>query len=307
NAGELWTGRITIIYFFQNVKMLSLFLSVCLVLKRPKSFYIGLFVANFLIYFPSLTIYFRRRAFLEFFFALALAFFFVRNKTFPRFIVVSGVLVASIGVFAIGSLRSVAYDKDLNRYTMPSFSELTEIDFMAYAPFISDVPSPEVRTGTVLVEVSNSETELSYGRQSWNRLVFQFIPAQIFGAAFKRSLSFEGVSPERLINKGGYQTGLGSTNTGIAEAFMEFSYLGCLFFGLFGWLMGLAWRYMSAGFVMGGAFYIIGIIPLTISPTAYPIYPVAYAAPQFALLFVVIFGYNLFRRKATEPVPYYGT
>ena len=291
--GELWTGRITIIYFFQNVKMLSFFLSLCLLLKQPKKLYIGLVLAHIAIYFPNIFIYFRRRAFFECFYVIALAFFFVRNKTFSRVVVMSGVFVASVGVFAIGSLRDVAYDRTTNQYHIPSMTELEQIDFRSSVPFLSDVPSSEVKSGSILVRAADSQSELSFGRQSWNRLVFQFVPAQIVGSGFKSSLFFDNISPEILIMNEGYEIHLGSTNTGIAEAFMEFSYAGCLVFAFFSWLLGVAWRYMRAGFVMGGALYIIGSIPFILSVTAYTIYTVAYAIPQLTLLFLPLFFYKI--------------
>lgn len=301
---ELWTGRITIIYFFHNVKMLSFFLSVCLLLKQPKKLYIVLALANAAIYFPGIFIYFRRRAFFECFFVIALAFFFVRNKTFSRIVVMAGVFIASIGVFAVGNLRDASYDKATNQYRLPSLSDLEQVDFTNSLPFISDVPSSEVRSGTILVSAADARSELSLGRQSWNRLVFQFVPAQFLGAQFKSSLLFENISPEYLIIDAGYNIHLGSTNTGIAEAFMEFSYMGCLIFAVFSWLLGIAWRYMSAGFIMGGALYVIGIIPFTLSVTAYPIYTVAYAAPQLFMFFLALFTYK-FVLRANRPTPSY--
>lgn len=283
-ANATWTGRITIYYFFQNIKMVSLFLSACLVMKRRSLAYIILIALNGALYFPGIFIFFRRRAIFEAFFTVSLAAFYVRQIRIPKMIVISGILVATIGVFAIGGLRGVAYDKQTQSWSVPTVAEINQIDFLSTAPFFGNVSSSEVRNGVTLVAAVESGGNLTLGRASWNRLVFQFVPAQFLGADFKSSLMFEGSKASDVLLRSGYSASLGSTITGIAEAYMEFSYLGSLVFFIFSWILGIAWRYMSIGMITGAVFYVIGLIPLAISPTAYLVYFVALAAPQVFLL-----------------------
>lgn len=287
-TNSMWTGRITIYYFFQNIKFVSLFLSLCLLFKRVRAFYIGLVVVNLALYFPFIFVHFRRRAIFEACFAVALAIYYVRDFKLPRVFVISSIIIASIGVFAIGELRSLSYDQTTQTWSVPSMDEIRNVDFLATAPLVGNVPSPEVLNAVTLMSAMDSGGELTLGRVSWNRLVFQFVPAQFLGAEFKNSLMFEDVSVDIVLNNNGFRRSRGSTITGFAEAYMEFSYLGCFIFFIYAWILGIAWRNLRGGGVFGALTYAICAIPFVITPTAYAAYFIALGFPQILFLILAI-------------------
>ena len=77
-------------------------------------------------------------------------------------------------------------------------------------------------------------------------MVFNFVPAQLFGSEFKSSLEIPLNERQFSVD---YESDwvLGSTNTGMADAFASFWYFGALKFFVIAYLLGRIYRAAAAG------------------------------------------------------------
>src|SRR5207253_7336156 len=78
-----------------------------------------------------------------------------------------------------------------------------------------------------LIDHANKWGDFTYGKQSWDAIVFQWVPAQIVGQQFKRSLMFEnGRNYEQIGAEYGFSWIVGTTMTGFAFCYQEFGVFG---------------------------------------------------------------------------------
>lgn len=261
-TGKLWSGRITIMYFFSNLKIIGLFLSAYLFLRKPTPIAIALLGANVLIYVPVLLIAFRRRAFLEVATCGLLAFWFARRAIVPRLAVIAAMPLGMLVVFAVGRLRHITLS-DGGRYI--TFSDLMSIDWLSYNPIAGGDTAPEMFNAFTIVSRFGF-SDYTLGAMSWDRIVFQWVPAQIVGRDLKDALSFQALDLRELIDR------IGSTPTAMGEAWMEFGPLGVMFFFATAAVMGWWWIRANSGDSVAMLLYAAGLAPAVLMPTAYAIY-----------------------------------
>lgn len=280
-----WTGSITILHFFSNLKFASLFLSVLgFLLYRGKFFGFLLFV-NVLIYFPLIFVYFRRRAVIEFMFAVAAAAWFSRGVLAPRLILVIAISVGTIATFAIGPLRAASTNID-GTQSLPTFERLGEIDFREYNPLTNPDLSPEIQNGVSLIALRDERGFSTNGTATWNRLIFQYVPGQIVGQGIKQSLMFNNDLDNELKYGLGYFTRNGTTLTGVGEAYVEFGYLGGLFYLMYGLVTGFLFARSQASPGYNQFFFAAFSVYGALSLTSY----VGYGFVMMPLFVIAIFG-----------------
>ena len=128
------------------------------------------------------------------------------------------------------------------------------------------------------------------GADSWNRFVFQWLPGQLVGRDLKSALMLDvDFVNQALYNSGAVQR-LGATNSAFGDAYMEFGFLGCIFFYLTAFLVGTWWEKARRGDTRSRIYYASGVAPATLMLTAYPSYFF-----NFTLLYllVVMFGLRM--------------
>jgi hypothetical protein len=96
----------------------------------------------------------------------------------------------------------------------------------------------EVFNAAKFMEAKAKANHYTLGLHFWNQLVFGYVPAQILGRQFKESLQFS--LPDDA-ESAGFEKSRGTCESGIAEAFMAFSYFGCLLFFVLGAFMRWLW------------------------------------------------------------------
>jgi hypothetical protein len=109
--------------------------------------------------------------------------------------------------------------------------------------------------------------QYGYGTGYWNNLVFRFVPAQLLGRNLKDALQIK-LAKYDLKNIYNYSIHTGTTPTGIGDAFVQFDYLGCVFFFLLACLFKLLW--VSAIYrnsIVSQIFYVSLVAPALISIT----------------------------------------
>lgn len=272
-ASATWSGPIVIFYFISNLKIVALSLSGILFFRKRNSMSVLLLAVNIMFYFPAIFVFFRRRAVAEFAIAIALALWFGRGRLMPRNVVVAVLVVGSFFVFAVGQLRDLAKGQD-GQWRTPTLEQLTDIGFADATPLRDERQAIELRNALSLVEVSSRSGYHTFGLKTWNRLVFQYVPATLVGASLKRGLmvDVDSTLEQMMYYQLGYVRGFGSTSTGIAEAYVEFWYFGCVFFYLISVIMGRYWSLANRGDVWSQGLYAAGVVPAVITVTAYASY-----------------------------------
>jgi len=265
-ANGNWTGSSTILYFFSNLKAVALCLSFLYFLRFRNATSIALLAVNCLLYMPVVLIYFRRRGMMEFALTLGLTFWFERRKVIPRAVVITALFLSTFVVFGIGMLRALTPDGSL-----PSLHELMSADLVSVSPFQTSKTSPEVSNAANLIYYSAAGLDFSYGGDTWNNFVFQFVPGQFIGFETKQSLMYSPSAAEFLQSLG-YDARNGTTLTGAADAFREFGPFGVVFFLLIGRILGNYWAQASAGSKKYQIRYVLALVPALLSITAYASY-----------------------------------
>lgn len=265
-----WSGPLTIMYFLFNVKVISLFLSMYLAMRYKSTASYVLLAANVALYIPLILIYFRRRAMVEMFTCFTLAVWFARRMIIPRAIIICGIPIAALVIFGVGALRDIA--SETGEWTMPSLGEVMAIDFWSLTPFATDHATPELTNALYLVRLADQWDFHTYGAGSWNRLIFQYIPAQVVGPDLKNWLMFDLGVAEHLYNQFYYEGRTGATSTAMGDAYLEFGFLGVVFFVGTAYIMGRWWVRANRGDVWAATLYACGLAPALIMPTAYAFY-----------------------------------
>ena len=89
------------------------------------------------------------------------------------------------------------------------------------------------------VQAATYTATYGYGTGYWDALVFRYVPGQLVGFDLKNSLQFKwGDNGWESI---GYSFPTGTTYTAIGDTFQQFSYFGCLYFWLQGYLFKNLW------------------------------------------------------------------
>jgi hypothetical protein len=99
----------------------------------------------------------------------------------------------------------------------------------------------ELRNAAMMIDVTDLSDHLGYGRGFWNDIVFQYVPGQILGNDFKKSLQFQLSTQSDIVNHFGQSLSSGSTATGLGDSYVEFGFLGCLVFAAIAYLFKYLW------------------------------------------------------------------
>jgi hypothetical protein len=254
-----WSGPLTIIAFFLNLSATSLYLSLLLALRERSTLAFILAGANILLTGAIAFVGIRRGVLIDFGIAAIAALWFGARRRVPFAVLAAGVIGMALVTYAIGPLRSAA--SEIAQRTGNSAGLLNpevwkQVDF---AGEIEDAArqAPDFSNAVHLIDYANRRGEFTYGRLSWDALVFQWVPAQLLGADFKNGLMFrQGVDWEQIEANYGYGTIGGTTSTGFGFAYKEFGPFGFLYFLLIGILMGRLWPRADAGDVWAQALYV---------------------------------------------------
>jgi hypothetical protein len=114
----------------------------------------------------------------------------------------------------------------------------------------------EMRNAIMRIDNTANTLQFDYGKFHWNRLVFNFVPAQLVGVEVKQSFMLPVPVQSR-----DYNPVLGTTETGMADAFGSFWYLGAFKFFLLAYLVRRIWVTANTGEFAAQFTYLLSIIP----------------------------------------------
>lgn len=268
-ARPQWTGEAVKYLFLANVFKLGFLVLWLRYLVRGR--WLDLKSLIFLI--PCLCLVLKtaflggqRTEMMDLFSYIAVGLWFFRNKTFPRWALLGGLVGGLVLINGIGIYRSIMGDEDL------ALKE--RIRMALHADYTASLEEGVKESGYEFqnyVFQRQAYAEYGYfdfGVYHWNQLVFNYVPAQVVGTDIKEMLMLPIYDMSRVVeNKYGFAYATGTTVTGYADAFGSFWWFGAVKFGLIGVVMGWLYRFAILGSFLGGLLYVYTLTTAMVSIT----------------------------------------
>lgn len=200
----------------------------------------------------------RRGELTEFLLVATLSLWFTRGIAVPRALALAGALLAGLALNSTGTYRAATGGAE-----GPSWSEIAQIDVLGnFAALLRD-GGPEMRNAVLRIYDADRLMAFDFGLFHWNILVFNFVPAQVVGTDVKQTF----LLPFPVQSGRDYLAPTGSTETGMADAFASFWYLGCLKFFAIAYALGRLYRSALQGSLPAQIFYMVSIVPAMLAIT----------------------------------------
>ncbi|WP_017719607.1 hypothetical protein [Kamptonema formosum] len=228
-----WTGPVTIYAFFAGLIYPGLTIILSSTLNRPSKFKIILTILAAWIPLQTIIFFGRRQTAATFILTIGLCLYYYRQSVPPRWIAIVAILGALIIIPLTNDYRAIAgkgqWDQLLELRPVETLNNLVEEGKVL-----------ELRNAAILIDATVKTGQYGYGADYWNSLIFRFIPGQLIGKKIKKALQIKKEYGDLSLLYS-YRIPTGSTPTGIADSFIQFDYLGCLFFGLVAYLFKNLW------------------------------------------------------------------
>jgi len=229
------TGTATILLFFQLLAYPGFAIALFCALRRPSFTTIAVSIVGV---FPLLrdAMVGRRENSTILILTIVMSFFYERH-VMPSRLAIAGMLVFSmLAIPATAEYREYA--------NQSNWDAVRQMDLVGgFKRFVSEESTLELRNGAAVIESTRQTGNYQFGKAYWNHIVFRFVPAQLVSMEFKQSLMFDVWDVARASGtETGIQFSRGSTITGMADTFLQFGWLGCLFFAFMGVLFKGMWQ-----------------------------------------------------------------
>jgi len=255
-----WSGAPVASNFFAVMLYLGFAMALLMYLKTKSKAALAAVIFASLFYLDRIVIAGKRSVTVELFYTIVLAIWFVRRFQMPRTVMAVLLLIGVVGLYSGGQYRQLlndgrVYSSVLQRGTMPTLDTLKEITLLKNIAHVASEGGPEMRNTVHYIRDVADSWQFDFGAYHWNALVFNFVPAQLAGADFKESLKLNVGTPFESLD--GYEASVGSTFTGITDAFGSFWYFGCLKFFFIALVMRWLYARGQAGDFPSQLFYLI--------------------------------------------------
>jgi hypothetical protein len=232
-SSGIWTGPATIIYLLASTIWpgISVLLLYGLYWRKPSSLILAALAASTIL--PAIIDSGRRQTTATLVILLCLGLFFTRRIIPPRFLVLLVIFITTFLILLFAQMRGGFWN---SLFT----GELVLEDFRNAYAGLQEGKILELRNAALITEYAELTGQYGYGTGFWNDIVFQYVPAQWFGRAFKDSLYLR-LTRTNFQDLFYYQRPTGTTSTGLGDSFAEFSYFGCFIFGFIGYFFKHLW------------------------------------------------------------------
>jgi hypothetical protein len=247
---SMWTGLPVAYLFFARMLTYGFAIAVLLAVRTRSRAAILLALYGGAFYFDSIVIGGRRQDLVEFCTIVLMPLWFQRNRCVPRLIMLAGLLLGTLFTNSINDYRTATMSDN-----GPQWGQVSDIDFVGNIEQLAENGGAELRNAVYAIGAVSRSMKLDLGAYHWNWLVFAYVPAQLVGADVKNALYLP-VS-EAAYEEYFYTPAMGSTWTGLSDAFQSFWYFGCLEFFLIGWIMRRLWLAASNGSICAQLFYML--------------------------------------------------
>lgn len=256
-----WSGILTI--YFQLFQIINIGFPILLYLALLKPNFRNIFFASvaalpflYLIFFSG-----RREVTAFFVLTIALSLFYRFSFSPPRIAVIAVIVLTLLIIPATGDYRA------LSKRVGP-VQALSSLDLkQSFINYYNNGKYLELEVAGHLIDTYSFDGNYRYGGGYWDQIVFRYVPAQILGPKFKKSLMFH-ESTGRMEFRNGYKLHPGLTITGMGDAYMQFGLLGCFFFFFLGGFFRSLWTAsISADNPLVQILYMVCIVQALLSVT----------------------------------------
>ena len=251
-VGVEMSGTSVMYVFFGRFLTYGLAIAVICMANRLSWTALVVIAFDLVFYIDRLVVTGKRGEALELLMIFALAFYFYRGFVMPRFVMLAGIILGTLLMTSMSDYRQIT-----RANSGPVWQDITQIDVSAnFTNAMRDGGGHEMQNAIYRIYNTEQTMEFDYGKFHWNRLVFNYVPAQLLGHGLKNSLM---LSMPALAKD--YQPFTGTTETGMADAFQSFWYFGALKFLLLSYLMCRLWASANNGAMAAQLVYILSIVP----------------------------------------------
>jgi hypothetical protein len=226
------TGPFTILAFFSGLASMSFAYFLITAIQRPT--YASIFltlVSGYPIY--SAALFAGRRGETSIFFmSIALAFFFVKRWVPARVVALAAVIIVAFLIPLFARVRG-------EFWVALASGELGSLEWSQSLNYVLSGQVLELRNAAAEIDSISRTGAFGLGTGYWDAIVFRYVPGQLVGFDVKDALQFHWNS--NLYDDVGYRHYGGTTVTAVGDTYVQFGYLGCLFFLAQGYLFKNIW------------------------------------------------------------------
>ncbi len=245
------TGVPVVYVFFSRLLSYGLAIAALCIARRFSWLSLAILVFDLLFYLDRIIITGKRAEAIELVMIFALAWWFYRGRTIPRTAILAGIVLGTLSMNSMGDYRAIT-----KANSTPVWDDIRRIDVVGNLEKVMRDGGDEMRNAIFRINNAATELKFDYGKFHWNRLVFNFVPAQLVGADVKQRFMLP--EPEMARD---YNPVVGTTETGMADAFQSFWYLGALKFLLLAYIVRRIWVTANGGEFAAQFTYVLSIIP----------------------------------------------
>jgi len=267
SLGQQWTGVATFYYLLAQLLYFGITIAALLFFRRPSIIVGAILAFGLLLTYPAVFGMVKRHVIFELVFILGGALFFTRNVLPSRAAMIAMLIFGTLLLHQVGEVRQ--YIRDNNATAVEAILEGETLSGFSYF----DVDrAPEIEEGIYDVFYADQFSDFNFGKDHWNRIVHQYVPAFLVGRDFKEFLQLPTDTIIRAEGINDLDYG-GATRTGFADSFTNFWWFGVFAFVAIGAFMGWAFRRARAGDTKAQFLYLIlladGLFAVTDSTARY--------------------------------------
>jgi len=246
------TGVPVIYIFFSRLLSYGLAIAAICLARRFSWWTLSILAFDLVFYLDRIFITGKRAEAVELVMIFALAWFFYKGRAIPRTLVITALFLGTLTMNSMGDYRAITKAND----STPVWDDIAKIDVVGNLEKVLRDGGDEMRNAILRINATSNSLEFDYGKFHWNRLIFSFVPAQLLGADVKQSLMLPMPTMPR-----DYDPIVGTTETGMSDAFQSFWYLGAFKFFILAYLMRRIWVTANQGEFAAQFTYVLSIIP----------------------------------------------
>ncbi|CAD7044334.1 hypothetical protein REJC140_03807 [Pseudorhizobium endolithicum] len=249
--GVQMSGVPVIYIFFSRLLSYGMVIAALCTARRPSWLSASILAFGLIFYLDRIIVTGKRAEAVELLIIFALALWFYRGVAAPRVLAVAGLLLGTLLMNSMGDYRTITQANNA-----PIWDDVRRIDVIGNFQEVMQQGGEEMRNAIRRIEHTTDTMQFDYGKFHWNSLIFSYVPAQVVGADFKQSMMLDEPPGSR-----DYSPVLGTTETGMADAFQSFWYFGAFKFFLLAYVMRGVWITANRGEFAAQFVYSLSIVP----------------------------------------------
>ena len=249
-SNSQWTGLPVAYLFFARALTYGFALAVFLYARNRSKLALLVAIYGAVFCLDQIIIGGRRQDLVEFVIIVLMALWFQRGWCLPRSVMLAGIIIGTLFINSVGDYRAATMHAE-----GPKWDAVADIDFIGNLSDLTKNGGAEVRNAAYNIAAVSRSMKFDLGLMHWNALIFSYVPAQLVGRDIKQALFLP--LPQPAIEEYAYQPALGSTWTGLSDAFQSFWFFGCLKFFVIAYVMQKLWVAASCGNLTAQIFYML--------------------------------------------------